>query len=177
MMRMDPCMHELLLVLDKFCIMIKLLDSWVFATLKWLHWTLLFIHIRPFDHLAKWLRSCAHLWEFTLCVCVWINVRVGGESMLVEKHCILCRDIRVFIGLEKLEYNKRVCSCYLLCFFRMSSWVLWVFLLVISSHLYISPPWVFEKVYLRTSKRLVWGSWYLAYLLNFSLSFLWILSI
>ena len=41
------------------------------------------------------------------------------RNLLVEWQCNLCKDKRVLIGLEKLEYNKRVAHAICYVFLRM----------------------------------------------------------
>ena len=164
MMRTSHCMNELLIFLDKFCIMF-LLYPWVWVTIKDAFENPCFT-LDHFVHQAKWLRSCAHLWEFILCVCVcvWINVRVGWKNLLVDEHYNLWRDKIVFIGLEKLECNKSICSCYLLCFpwdviLKTKKCFFWL----ISFQFQTSSLWLILRVYFWTSKEQVWGvdkSWF-----------------
>ena len=102
----------------------------------------IFLHIRP-SSLTK-----PNDWDqISICknslVFVCLNKCEGWlRNLLVEWHYNLCRDKRVFIGLEKLECTKRVAHAICYVSLRILSWRLESFLLVICSLLQTSfPSW------------------------------------
>ena len=83
----------------------------------------------------------------------------------------LCWGIRVLIGLEKLECTKRIAHAICYVSLRMLGWRLESISFGYKlPSLYLSFL-SFWKVYLRTSKGLVWGSWYLMIFISFRFIF------
>ena len=129
----------------------------------------IFFTLDHLSHQAKWLRSNILLQEFTLCVLKWMW---GLAKELVDWWVNdLGWGIRVLIGLEKLECTKRIAHAICYVFLRMLGWRLERISFgnkLPSLYLSFLSFW---KVYLRTSKGLVWGSWYLMIFINFRFIF------
>ena len=168
-------MHELFSFLDILCIM----SSYLFLRVDHLKKNLItfsFHHnLKLCSHQAKWLGPIAHLQEYSLIIVYWmwelVDLLVCGALKMSVK------DQGVEIGLEKLELNKMSCSCYLVwCCKDITLIDLKSFFLLCAL---IFEPLLLEflKIYLRTSKGLVWRSWYLVNLHDFNYHLVYVLII